>query len=166
MARSPTQNRYYAAFDPTQRRGERAEDFYLDRATSYDPTEAVERYGAAAYRDFSRNLDRRMERSRGESVGMGRLNTGFAVEDEDRVTIDLAERYQDDLARQALGASALEQRNISEVGRYGAERSNTYLDLLSGGLDRETAERNSKRKFWGNLLGSVFGAAGAAVGAR
>ncbi|KKL75779.1 hypothetical protein LCGC14_2051510, partial [marine sediment metagenome] len=86
MPPSRTQNRYMAAFDPTQRRGERAEDFYLDKATSFDPTEAVERYGQAAYSDFSRELDRRMEASRGESVGMGRLNTGFAVEDEDRVT--------------------------------------------------------------------------------
>jgi len=165
MPPSRTQNRYMAAFDPTQRRGERAEDFYLDKATSFDPTEAVERYGQAAYSDFSRELDRRMEASRGESVGMGRLNTGFAVEDEDRVTIDLAERYQDDLARQSLGAAALEQRNFEGVGAYGAERSNTYLDLLSGQLDRETSEKNAKKKLIGGILSGMFGVGGRLVGA-
>lgn len=165
MAKSKTYNRYMAAFGPTQRRGERAEDFYLDEATSYDPTEALERYGGAAYRGFERNLGRRMETLRGEQVGMGRLETGFATEDEDYLITDLAERYQDNLSRQALGASALELRNIEGVGAYGAERSNTYLDLLSGQLDRETAEKNAKKRLLGSVFGSVLGAAGTVAGA-
>lgn len=159
-------NRYLRAMGTAQNRGSEAEDFYFDRATTFDPTEALERYGAAAYGDFSRNLDRRMERSRGDSVGMGRLDTGFAVEDEDRVVIDLGERYGDDLASQSLGAAQLEQRNFEGVGSYGAGRTNTYLDMLSGQMDRETDARNSKRDFWGNLLGSVLGAGGRIAGAK
>ncbi len=165
MPRSETYNRYMAAFDPTKRRADEAQDFYLEGATGFDPTEALERYGGAAYNDFSRNLSRQMETLRGNAVGAGRLDTGFQTEDEDRVVTDLAERYQDDLARQSLGATSLELRNLQGVGAYGAGRENTYLDLISGQLDRETDERNSKKSLLGKVLGSLAGVAGRFAGA-
>ncbi len=164
MARSQTENRYMAAFGPTKRRADQAQDFYLEGATSFDPTAALERYGEASYRGFERNLGREMETLRGSAVGAGRLDTGFQTEDEDRVVTDLAERYQDSLARKSLEATALEQRNLEGVGAYGAGRENTYFDLLSGQMDRETAERNAKKKLIGNVLGGLFGAGGRIAG--
>ncbi|KKN26115.1 hypothetical protein LCGC14_0877970 [marine sediment metagenome] len=164
MARSPTYNRYMAAFDPTKRRADQAQDFYLEGATNFDPTASVERYGQAAYRGFERNLGRKMETLRGSAVGAGRLDTGFQTEDEDRVVTDLGERYHDSLARQSLGATALEQRNLEGVGAYGAGQQNSYLDLISGQLDRETAEKNAKKKLIGDVLGSLFGAGGRIAG--
>ena len=164
MARSPTYNRYMAAFDPTKKRADQAQDFYLEGATTFDPTASVERYGQAAYRGFERNLGREMETLRGSAVGAGRLDTGFQTEDEDRVVTDLGERYHDSLARQSLGATALEQRNLEGVGAYGAGQQNSYLDLISGQLDRETAEKNAKKKLIGDVLGSLFGAGGRIAG--
>ncbi len=164
MGRTATYKRYEAAFDPTKRRADQAQDYYLEGATSFDPTESLERYGEASYRGFERNLGREMETLRGSAVGAGRLNTGFQTEDEDRVVTDLAERYQDSLARQSLGATSLELRNLEGVGAYGAGQQNTYLDLISGGLDRETSERNAKKKLLGNVLGGAFGAAGRIFG--
>ncbi len=164
MARSPTYNRYMAAFDPTKRRADQAQDFYLEGATNFDPTEALGRYGDAAYRGFERNLGREMETLRGSAVGAGRLDTGFQTEDEDRVVTDLGERYHDSLARQSLGATSLELRNLEGVGAYGAGQQNSYLDLISGQLDRETAEKNAKKKLIGDVLGSLFGAGGRIAG--
>lgn len=158
MAKSQTYNRYMQAFDPTKKRADTAQDFYLEGAMGFDPTAALERYGEASYRGFERNLGRQMGELRGSAVGAGRLNTGFQTEDEDRVVTDLAARYQDDLARQSLGATSLELRNLEGVGAYGAGQQNTYLDLLSGQMDRETAERNEKKKLIGSILGSLFGA--------
>lgn len=158
MGRSPTYNRYQAAFDPTKKRADTAQDFYLGGAMNFDPTESLERYGQAAYRGFERNLGREMESLRGSAVGAGRLNTGFQTEDEDRVVTDLGERYQDSLARQSMYATSLEQRNLEGVGAWGAGQQNTYFDLISGQMDRETAERNAKKKLIGDVLGGLFGA--------
>jgi hypothetical protein len=166
MARSQTYNRYMAAFDPTKKRADTAQDWYLEGAMGFDPTASLERYGEASYRGFERNLGREMETLRGSAVGAGRLNTGFQTEDEDRVVTDLGERYQDSLARQSLGATSLELRNLEGVGAYGAGQQNTYLDLISGQMDRETAERNAKKKLLGNVLGAGLGAAGMFFGGR
>ncbi len=165
MPPSQTQNRYMSAFGPTKKRADEAQDFYLEGATNFDPTAALEQYGEASYRGFERNLGRQMETLRGQAVGAGRLDTGFQTEDEDRVVTDLGERYHDSLARQSLGATSLELRNLEGVGAYGAGQQNSYLDLISGQLDRETAEKNAKKKLIGDVLGSLFGAGGKIVGA-
>lgn len=159
MPRSETYNRYMEAFGPTKRRADTAQDYYLEGAMGFDPTASLQRYGEAAYSGFERNLGEEMTDLRGRAVGAGRLNTGFQTEDEDRVVTDLGERYQDALAGQSLYATSLEQRNLEGVGAYGAGQQNTYLDLISGQMDRETAEKNAKKKLLGSVLGGLFGGA-------
>lgn len=163
---SRTQNRFLSAMNPQQRRADVAEDFYLEQATSFDPREALGEYGEAAYGDFRRNLGRDVERLGGAAVGAGRLDTGFYDVDQGELVSDLASRYQQAISGQAMNAANLQQRNIEGVGRYGQGARNTYLDMLAGQMDRETAERNAKRDMWGNLIGSGLGAAATYFGSK
>lgn len=79
-------------------------------------------------------------------------------------TGDLGTSYEGDLA------SAFHQNIADTAGQYaygGYQQSrNRYLDLLTGGLDRETAERNARRDMWGNLIGSGLGAAATYYGSK
>lgn len=158
MATSALKNRYLAALDPTQSSANQATSDYLGRAESFDPTAALKTYGDAAYSGFSRNLNVAQKKLRGQEVGMGRLDTGFGTEDEDRLTADLAGRYQQDLAGKSLEAEGLGLKNTEDIGQFGQNQQNQYLDLLTGGLDRETADANAKKAMWSNILGSVLGA--------
>jgi len=157
-------NRFLAELDPQQGRAAQAEDFYLGKATTFDPTAALEKYGQSAYNQFQRGLKYDVGELRGQQVGMGRLDTGFATEDEDRLVLESGNRFRDALAGQALTATGMEMENYQNVGAYGANQRGTYLDMLSGALDRETAEKNAKKKFWSDLLGAGFGLAGKALG--
>lgn len=164
MPKSGLKNRFLAQLDPTEQRADRAEDFYLDRATSFDPSAALDRYAGGVTSRLRRDIGRDVDTLRGQQVGMGRLDTGFATEDEDRVVTDLGERAQEDLDRAALQTTGMEMQNYQNVGQYGQNTRNTFLDLMGGGLDRETAEANAKRAMWGNIFGSLFGAAGTVAG--
>lgn len=157
------EGRYYGSLDPYERRGEQAQETYLDRAMEFDPTAALERYGQASTNEFSRALQREMENLRGSAVGAGRLDTGFQTQDEDRVVTDLGSRFQDDLARQSLGATGLELRNLEGMGSFGQQQGNTFLDLLTGGLDRETAARKARL---GTTMDFAKTAAGLAASSR
>lgn len=166
MAASPTKNRFLKAFDPTQARADTAQDFYLNRSTTFDPSAAMQKYGDAAYSRFSKGLTRDVESLRGQQVGMGRLDTGFATQDEDRLVTESGDRFRGDIASHALDAAGLDLRNIEGVGQYGQNQGNTYLDMLSGQLDRETAESNAKKQMWSSILSSAFGAGGMIAGAK
>lgn len=163
---SALKNRYLNALDPAEQQGSEANSLYFDRAKSFDPSAALDKYAGAASSRFRRDVGQTVGHLRGQQVGMGRLDTGFATQDEDRVVTDLGERYQDDINSHALDATSLELRNNEGIGAFGQNQQNSYLDLLSGGLDRETAESNAKKQFWSNLLGSAVGAAGYATGMK
>ncbi len=166
MARSQYKSRFLDALNPQQGRADTAENFYLDKATAFDPTAALDRYAGAAGARFRREAGESIDKVRGQQVGMGRLDTGFATQDEDRILTELGTRQQEDLDSRALDATNLELRNIEGVGGYGERTRGTYLDMLSGGLDRETAEANAKRQMISSILGSVLGAGAYAFGAR
>lgn len=164
MANSGLKNRFLSQLDPTEARANRAEDFYLDKATSFDPSAALDRYAGGVTSRLRRDIGRDVDTLRGQQVGMGRLDTGFATEDEDRVVTDLGERAQEDLDRAALQTTGMDMQNYQNVGQYGQNTRNTFLDLMSGGLDRETAEANAKRQMWASIVSGLTGVAGAAVG--
>lgn len=166
MANSYAKNRYLAALDPAQSQAQQAQDFYLKRSTTFDPYAALDKAAQGATGRFRRDVGRSVQELRGQQVGMGRLDTGFATQDEDRVVTDLADREQENLNSQALQATGLDLRNIEGVGQYGLSQGNTYLDLLTGQLDRETADANAKRQMWASILGGLSGIAGAYAGAH
>lgn len=77
---------------------------------------------------------------------------------------DLGTSYEGDLA------SAFQQNIMDVGGRYAYDAyqgsRNRYLDLLTGGADRETGRRNAQRDMWGNIIGSGLGALGTYLGSR
>lgn len=77
---------------------------------------------------------------------------------------DLGTSYEGDLA------SAFQQNIMDVGGRYAYDAyqgsRNRYLDLLTGGADRETGRGNARRDMWGNIIGAGLGALGTYAGAR
>lgn len=136
----------------------------LTALESFDPTASLKTYGEAAYGDFNRNLQRNIGDLRGAAVGAGRLRTGFYDEDVGRLTTDLAGQYQRDLASHAMDAAGLKASTLGTATGYREDEQNRSLDLMSGQLDRETAERNARRAekaaMWGGI-GQVAGTVGA-----
>jgi hypothetical protein len=162
----PLRNRYLTAMGQQEGRANRAEDYYLDEATGFDPRAALQEYGEAAYGDFSKKLTREVGEMGGRAVGAGRLDTGFYDVDQGELVTDLAGQYQRDLSSHALDAAGMNLRRIEGVGSYGQGARNTYLDLLAGERDRQTAERNARRQMWGGLAGSALGATATYFGSR
>lgn len=165
MADNTIRNRYLAALNPAQRQADTAENYFLDKATSFDPTAALETYGQAAYGDFQKGLKRNLADLGSSAVGAGRFDTGFYDEDQGRLITDMTDQYQRDLASHAMEAAGLEERNTEAVGQFGQNTRNTYLDLLTGELDRQTAEQNAKKSMWGDILKGGLGVAGTVLGA-
>lgn len=157
--------RTIAALNQDQGRGLDAEDFYLQAARQFDPTAYVDRAATGAFNTFRRDLDRAIGDYRGSAVGMGRLDTGFATEDEDRITTELGQRLADTLAQNSLQAAGLYQRNIEGIGEFGARQRERYLEELAGVSDRAQAEENAKKKRKGGLFGTIGTVLGAGAGA-
>ena len=159
-------NRFLSALNPTQKRADTASDYFLKNAMSFDPTAALETYGKAAYGDFQSGLKKNLADLESSAVGAGRLDTGFYDEDQGQLIKDTTAQYQRDLAGQAMNAAALQQRNTEAVGSYGTGEQNTYLDMLSGALDRAQAAKNAKNQNLSNLLGAGIQALGTYAGAK
>jgi len=157
-------NRYTDALNRTGGQAELGEDAFLDRATEFDASSYMREAATGAWNEFLPQLDRRIEGLRGEQVGMGRLNTGFATEDEDRLVSEGLGRLTNQLSEQALGAAGLNLDNQRQIGGYASEQGGRYLDLIAGQYDRKTAETNAKkRKFWDDVGGAAQVASSAAT---
>lgn len=163
MANLRSRLRY--AIDERGRRADQAEDEYYGRATGYDPYAAAERASGAAIDDLVERYGETFASFRGEEVGAGRSRTGFAREDEDRLLRDrLATPIGRVIAQNSLQASGLDLQNLQGIGRYGTEAREQELDLMSGELDRQQAERNARNERRRRLLAALGMASGAAVG--
>jgi hypothetical protein len=182
-ATNTIRNRYTDAMNRTGDLAERAEGGYLDRAESFNAGDYLEQPGfdamnyvntaaQGAFGQFLPQLREDIGELRGQQVGMGRLNTGFATEDEDRLVTrslsDLGDHVAG-LSMQGAGlqsghnqanadrrmrAGGLQLENDRGLGQFGMEYGNRYLDLIAGQYDRKTAETNSKKgKFWNDVGG-------------
>jgi hypothetical protein len=101
---------------------------------------------------------------RGASVRTGRLSTGFFDEDAGRLFRRVNEGLDNTIASASMNALAMQQANDARLVGVGQQQEQQFLDLLSGGLDRETAERNARRQSRGNALRSLTSLAGAGLG--
>lgn len=144
---------------------ERADAQYEADNASFDPRAAFKEYATGANEDFRRTLGTELRGLR-DSAAPGRMDTGFYDVDRGEIGKDLASRFSADLNRRALDTAGMRQRQIEYTGNYGMSRGQDYQDMLAGTLDRETAERNAKRKFKGDLIGGAMQLGGAALGAR
>lgn len=122
------------------------------RSREFDPRESTRRAARAGFREFERDLSENLERLRGRQVGMGRLDTGFAQQDEDRLVRAGIEDLNRELASNALQESSLQLRNLE-----GRRRGNRYLDMLTGERERERQDERDLFESGGTLLGTAAG---------
>lgn len=144
-----------------------AEDYFYQQARDFDPRKAVNEYAQGAYQEIfngTGGVGQQLDDLRGRSVGSGRLDTGFF----DRDSGEVMQRGQADLnsriAQQSTAAAGMNLSRINSIGDYGANRRSRYLDMLSGGLDREQAAKNASRKATNDTLSTVGQFAGLALG--
>jgi len=128
------------------------------RMSGFDPYESMGKAASAQWNTFSEQLGESLEDIRGGQVGRGRLRTGFGYEDEDRFTRDSLDRFYNQLSTQAWRAPGYELQNTSMMaGSLDREWDikTGGADMLTSELDREAAERASKRDMWGNIFGGA-----------
>ena len=128
------------------------------RMGDYSAQDAYESSTAAAQRLTERPFredDEAFFAAQGDRgrVGGSSRRTGFGMQQAERRSRDRQDRFNDQVASRGLSAQQLELQGRGLEG-----------DLLSGGMDRETAEANAKRKRKGGLWGAVGGVAGGLLG--
>lgn len=170
-------DQYAAATDRARSTGKRATDQYLDRATTFNAGDALTKAAGGLFDQFEHTTGQRINDLRGSMVGSGRLGGGYGEQDEDSLIYDAKRDLNDKIAGLSLQATGMDQQNTQQLGQFGQGQEGQYLDLLSGGMDREMADQNAKanRKasLWGSLAGlagtlggSFLGPVGAAVGGK
>lgn len=135
-----------------------------DARQSFDAAEYAREVGRAQFEDLREQLGRDVESLRGNQVGRGRLDTGFGMQDEDRMVGDAYQDLDRALASNAFQAAGMNLRNI-EGGQDAAEnaRERDY-QLMAGATDREQARVNEKRRERRKRFGLLGGIAGGAIG--
>lgn len=146
--------------------GRDLERTYIDRAKSFDPSKALDDYARGAFGQVSQNISDQLRDLTGRAVGSGRLNTGFFDEDQGEVVNRNLSDFNNQLLSHALDAESMGLQNLQSLGSYAANKQNTYYDLLSGGMDRETAEENARRQREASLFGGLAQLAGTYIGSR
>jgi hypothetical protein len=153
--------------------GRRAEDEYFRRALTYDPGAAIKESATGLFNQFRKTLGREVSSLRGQQVGMGRLASGFATDDEDYLTERIAGNYSDRLMENALEGEKMRYYNNRDIGDFGGRVTERGYDMLSSERDRATAEENARKQrkasIWGGLAGmagTVLGPVGSALGSK
>lgn len=80
---------------------------------------------------------------------------------------DLTSAFQRNIAAGAgAQATSIYGQKTAGLGALANGSSNNYLDLLSGGADREQAGKNNTNNLWGSVIGAVGTGAGAYYGSH
>jgi len=144
----------------TGRQGGAAREAGLAGALEFDPSEAVSRFGSGFLDEAREGLGEDFQGLVGESVGRGRLRTGFFQRDAGRLFQDFNRRVSNAIAQSSLQASGQQLANIQGLQGFGGDLLSQQTDLLGGALDRATAEENAQG---GNFLSRALGFAGGLV---
>jgi hypothetical protein len=142
----------------------------------YNPEDAYAKYMAGARSQAEDSLGLQLKQLAGQSVGQGRLDTGFYDMDQGDVVRNVWGDYGRTMSGAALQTAGMQTQKNAAMLNYGQDTRNRYFDLLAGGYDRSLAEKNAKDakkggflktlgKLGGGLLGSVAGPMGSAFGA-
>ena len=134
----------------------------MRRIQAFDPAEAARRATDAAVATLFEQFGDDFRRLRGEQVGAGRLNTGFAALDEADLTRMFADRIGNVIAQNALAASRLDLENIGNLGSLFGQQLNFLTANRELDIARENArrqERAANRSSWLSTLGALGGAA-------
>lgn len=140
--------------------GAAANTDYLARIKSFDPMSYL-RQGAAAGMDAIAEGYGETEAARTMSLnrrGLYGSNIGGGA-----ATRDLNTRVAREIAGRSSEAMQAEQYNTAQLGSYAQNQQNTYLDLLTGAMDRETAAKNARKQRWASLAGGLGALAGGLI---
>lgn len=153
-------SQYLTAMNRDRTVGAGAEDEYLTRAKGFDARGSLRESVGALYDQFVQGAGRKIRDLRGGMVGAGRLGGGYGELDESEAVYDMGRDLNQRVAGMALDAEGMNLRNTEGIGQFGQNTSGRYLDLLSGNLDREQAERNAKRQERSAKWGAISNFAG------
>jgi hypothetical protein len=170
LSRSVTRlrGRLYRGLDEEEGYGREAERRARAGLEAFDPRAAFQEYAGGAQRMFMDELGRELTTLRGQSVGAGRLETGFWDLDQGDVIRNVSGDFQNRIASGALQTAGMEQQRRGDLLASGTEARNRYFDLLAGTYDRATDayrwNKQNRKKGLGAFLGGTLGTAIGAFG--
>lgn len=137
----------------------------MDRFKNFDASAGFDTAVRGATDNARRAFGDDIEGLKGSSVRNGRLNTGFFDEDAGRMYERSNANLNNTISQYAMASQG---QQMDANSRYlGAQQNqqNQYLDLLSGGIDRETAEENARKQRRASMMSGMMSLAGTAIGA-
>jgi len=150
--------------------GDAATSDYYKRISSFDPTEAVNKYAAGTWataKGGPGGFDETLGRLKGESVGAGRLDSGFYDADVGDLYRKTVSDYGNTLSRASLDATRMQMQNNEAIGQFGQDETGLNLELGSGRAEQlindareKAARRRQKKRGIGGLIGGVAGGIG------
>lgn len=155
---------YNEALMGSKRTGERVMPDALDRLTNFNAKGALEDFTRGAVDQSQLAFRNNLRDLKGRSVKNGRLNTGFFDEDAGELALDSERNLNNLISQQSINALGMQQTNDARLLGAGENQQQQYLDLLSGGLDREQAEKNRREQRRSSMWGSLAQLGGTAIG--
>lgn len=147
--------------------GNTANQAYLDRSLNFNAGEAINRYAQGAWGQLKGQFDKNLMSLKGNSVGAGRLDTGFFDEDTGDLYRSTVSDFGDAISRQAVAGAGLDLENNRGLSQFGANQQGEYADMLMSrreevtNNDREKNERKRKKKRGiAGAIGGVIGGVG------
>jgi len=147
----------------TGQRTQQLEGAVDTRRQEFDARDYMRESTGAAFDQFKESFGENIDSLRGQQVGRGRLDTGFAFEDEDMLFRNMGRDLNRQLGSMSMAAAGLDMRNTEGMAGDAAQAGAVYDSSVSGAMDRETAELNARDKKRQNRLG-LLGAVAGGVG--
>lgn len=108
-------------------------------------------------------LNQNLQSSREDAIRRGISTGDLGTSNEG----DIYSAFQRNIANSTAGqAMNLYNTQAQSYGNLATNSGNNYLDLLTGGLDRQQQQTNQKTSFWNSLISAGGQAAGAYLGNR
>jgi len=170
---APTPNPTMAAWDQRiaqmGEQGSAVDAEYLQRLRGFNPMQAATQAAQAQYQIAMPQISKAIADLRGAQAGT-RLNTGYGQGDQDYLLQQNLNNLNQSMVARAMEAAQMEANTNRELGAYGQNATNMYLDATYGRYqteeDRRKAEAASKRSMWGSIIGSGLNALGTYAGAK
>lgn len=149
------------AVSAAQARANQTRQQLEQRLRAFDPERSVGQFAQGAWEALRPQLNEAIGDLRGSQVGMGRLNTGFATGDEDRLMTRAMSDLSSQIAQQSVAAQGLALQGIGAWGSmYGQD-----LNLLTTERELEVARELARRQEREARRASIWGAVGTLGGA-
>ena len=161
--RAGYEGQYKIGTNRSRDQGIAGQDAYLQGMQNFDPSSYLADTARGQFNILRPDMENYMASLRGQQVGMGRLDTGFATEGEDRVTTEALRGLDDRLLANSMNSAGMEMQKYNSLGQYGNQNYDRAMEMNSSGWDRKVAADNAKKKKKHGIfgtIGSVLGGAG------